>query len=346
MDSSARDVTLFTLSNGRISFSAMDFGCTITELIVPKADGEKVNVVLGYDTGDSIDGYEKGTASIGAIVGRVANRISGAEFTLDGKKYSLDKNEGKNCLHSGFSRWEKSLWQGKTFVRDGEAGVTFTRFFPDGDQGFPGNLSVSVTYSLNLQNELTFLYEAETDKATPLSMTNHSYFNLDGGGNVLSQLMKLNSRRYLEIDSHQIPTGRIIDAADSPFDFSEAKKIGERIDEIPAPASGYDHCFLTDLYKSDVGGEKSCKFGEIFSEKTGIKMEVFTNQAGVQIYSGNYLDNEKEAGRGGLPFEKRGGICFETGGFPNAVNTPDFPNVILRPDEKYFSKTVFRFSNC
>ena len=348
-------VRLFSLSNGRVSFSVMNFGCTITELFVPDRDGCATDIVLGCDT---LEGYRHCGDSRGAVVGRVANRISGAAFTLDGRKYALDMNDGGNTLHGGNVRFEKMLWDAESFVREEGGGkvcgVTFSRKSPAGEQGFPGNMDVSVEYRLDGSDNLCFEYRAVSDARTPVSLTNHSYFNLDGAfsgiPSVLDHEMKLDSTRLLEIDGSLIPTGRFLDVSENgEFDFGEWKKVGRDILKCDKRiGQGYDHCFVTAAYDDAVaGGRKDgssvVKFGSIRSGRTGICMDILTDQVGMQVYSGNFL---KGTGKGGVPNEKYGAVCFESQRLVDAVNRKEFPSMVQEAGEVYKSTTVFKFGVC
>ena len=330
------EVTLYTVTNGKISFSAMNYGCTITNLFVPSKTGEKIDILLGFD---SLDEWKAGTASHNSIVGRVANRIRGARFTLDGKKYTLDNNDGGNCLHGGFTRYEKMLWNAEEISNAEGEGIRFTRTSADGEQGFPGNLTLSVSYMLTGKNELILEYSGTTDAATPLNLTNHAYFNLDGSGTVLNHRLQLDCDEYLESSDDSIPSGTVIFVGDVPaFDFRTEKTVGKDIAFLASGKKifGYDHCFITRAEDE----KKLVRFGKIRSEKSGISMEIFTNQRGCHIYTGNYLNG---IGKGGAEQKMHGGICFETERFPNAVNEPSFPSCILRPGEQYWHKTVLKF---
>ncbi len=326
-------VTSFTVSNGKISFTAMDWGCTITNLYVPSKTGEKIDILLGFDT---LEGWKAGTASHNAIVGRFANRIRGAKFTLDGKEYILDKNDGNNCLHGGNTRYEKQLWKGEKYSDSEGEGVKFTRKSPDGEQGFPGNVELSVIYKLTDKNEFVWEYTATSDKATPINLTNHAYFNLDGKGNIKKHLLQLDSKEILETGSDSAPTGKILPVAGTVFDFNKEKVLGTDLEKVEPLHNGYDLCFLT-------GGDETglVRIGKIRSEESGISMEMFTNQCGVHVYTGNYLAGT--VGKGGVVHNAHDGVCFETERFPNAINEPSFPSCVLKPGEKYFHKMVLKF---
>ncbi|MBQ9206507.1 MAG: galactose mutarotase [Treponema sp.] len=341
------EITLYTISNGKISFSTMNYGCTITNFFVPDKNGNATDILLGFD---SVDEWKVGNCSHNAIVGRFANRIVGARFTLDGKTYELDKNDGKNCLHGGFTRYEKMLWQGESFSDSEGEGVRFTRTSADGEQGMSGNLEIAVVYKLTGKNELVLEYTAKTDKATPINLTNHAYFNLDGSGTILNHHLQLDSDEFLQANADLTPTGDVVSVSGTSFDFRTEKTIGSDIKNLITDTAdganrsltggndpfGYDHCFLT----RTTDEKKLVRFGKIRSEKSGISMEIFTNQRGCHIYTGNFLAGVK--GKGGVTHNRHDGVCFETERFPNAVNVPKFPTCILRPGEEYWHKTVLK----
>ena len=263
-----------------------------------------------------------------------------ADPLLDGVTYSLDKNDktpaGTNCLHGGFNRWEKMLWQAEPFCADDAAGVRFVRMSADGEQGFPGTVQLAVTYTLTAHDELILEYTATTDKATPINLANHAYFNLDGAGTVLDHRVQLDCDAFLALGNDFVPTGRICSVRGTPFDFLAEKRVGADIAAIPLEIGGYDHCFVTHADESRV-----VRVGAVRSEKTGITMEISTNQRGVQVYTGNFL--EGVTGKNGVVQHKHDGICFETQRFPNAVNEPHFPRCVLRAGEQYWHKTIFSF---
>ncbi len=331
------EVTSYTVSNGTVTFSAINLGCSLTELLVPARDGRLVDILQGFDT---LAGYRAGKDSHNCVVGRFANRIAKSRFTLNGAEYALDANDGENSLHGGFFRWEKQVWQAESFSEADCAGVRFYRQSDDGEQHYPGTLKVCVTYTLNTKNELTLHYEAVTDKATPVNLTNHAYFNLDGEGTVLDHVVQLDCDQILAVDGALIPTGALLDVAQTDggtFDFRTPKKVGKDIAKIPENIGGYDHCFVTHADESTV-----VRAGAVWSEKTGIKMEIETNQRGMQMYSGNFLKGV--AGKSGVVYQKHSGICFETQRFPDAPNHPEFPSCILQPNDTYNAVTVLRFS--
>ena len=327
-------VHLYTVSNGRMSFSVSDYGCTITSILLPSNNGKSVDVLLGYD---SLDGYLTHDGCYGTIVGRFANRIGNASFTLDGEKYSLDKNDGGNCLHGGFDRWERKVWKAKEVYTENGLGIEFTRLSPDGEQGMPGNVKISVTYLLNDENVLTLDYRAVTDKATPINMTNHSYFNLKGvyGGTVEDQILRMDCDKYLEIDSGLIPTGRQIDVEGTPFDFRKEKSIGQ---DLSKTNGGYDHCYC--LANPSADG-KLVKFAELKDPSSGRRMTVATTQPGVQLYTANTIKGIR--GKDNIEFKNYGAVCIETQHYPDSPNKGDFPSTILRPGKEYHEVTQYSF---
>lgn len=333
--SDGHKVHLYTISNGKMTVSVTDYGCTLTSIRLPAKRGTSVDVLLGYS---SLDGYINSTCCFGPAVGRFANRISGAAFTLDGIKYELDKNDnGKNMLHGGFDRWEKKVWKAKKIHTENGMGVQFKRTSRDGEQGFPGTVKVCVTYTLSDDNVLALDYVATTDKATPLNITNHAYFNLKGhnGGSIFDQELHLDCSHYLEVDDELIPTGEQIAVTGTPFDFTKGKLIGR---DIEAAGGGYDHCFC--LAKPSKTGDL-VPFATLKDPESGRQMHVATNQPGVQFYSANFIEGEK--GKEGVEYHKHGGLCLETQGYPDAPNKPQFPSCILRPGETYHHRTTYGF---
>ena len=328
-------VHLYTISNGKMSVSVTDYGCIITSIIVPDKVQKKVDLTLGFST---CDGFINDTVCFGALIGRFANRIGGASFSIDGQKYGLDKNDnGVNTLHGGFLRWEKKVWDAKAVETPYGDGICFSRRSSDGEQGFPGNVDVSVTYTLNSMNDLTLEYEATTDKATPINITNHAYFNLKGhnGGSVADQLLTLNCPNYLEVDDKLIPTGSLLPVEKTPFDFRSAKLIGADLDKVGV---GYDHCFCIDSYKNDGRLRLAAVVEDPASKR---RMEVRTTQPGIQFYAGNYIEGIR--GKDGFVYHNHDALCLETEAYPDAPNKESFPSAIGRPNEKYHQLTQYSF---
>lgn len=311
-----------------------DFGATLVNVTVLDQDKNPVEVVLGYD---DAAGYENGTAAIGAIVGRNANRIGGACVTINGIDYKLAENDGKNNLHSGPDVYQKRMWR---VVENGDDHVTFLLHSPDGDQGYPGALVMKVTYSLDEENTLMIHYEAEPDQDTIINMTNHSYFNLNGhkSGDVLNHTLWLNADAFTPADAASIPTGEIRSVEGTPMDFRTDKTIGKDIGVDYEPlvfGKGYDHNWVL---KNE--GEFD-KVAEVAGDESGIHMSVLTDLPGVQIYTANFLDGVK--GRDGAVYEMRDAICLETQYYPDAIHHENFPGPICKKGEKYDTRTAYRF---
>lgn len=311
-----------------------DFGATLVNVTVLDQDKNPVEVVLGYE---DAAGYENGTAAIGAIVGRNANRIGGACVTINGIDYKLAENDGKNNLHSGPDVYQKRMWR---VVENGDDHVTFLLHSPDGDQGYPGALVMKVTYSLDEENTLMIHYEAEPDQDTIINMTNHSYFNLNGhkSGDILNHTLWLNADAFTPADAASIPTGEIRSVEGTPMDFRTDKTIGKDIEADYEPlvfGKGYDHNWVL---KNE--GEFD-KVAEVAGDESGIHMSVLTDLPGVQIYTANFLDGEK--GRDGAVYEMRDAICLETQYYPDAIHHENFPGPICKKGEKYDTRTAYRF---
>lgn len=336
LDSKGNAATAYELRNANgMTVTVTDFGATLVKLEVPSKFGELVDVILGFD---DVKGYEEGCSSQGATVGRIANRIGGAKFTLNEKEYTLVANNGVNNLHSGTDHYNVRMW--KTNVIS-ENQVAFVLNSPDGDQGYPGAVEFTVTYTLTEENELRIDYHGVPDADTIINMTNHSYFNLDGyrGNDVLEQKIWLDADAFTKATADSIPTGEILSVEGTPMDWRVAKAIGSEIAEDYEPlvfGNGYDHNWVLNN-KGElkiVGSLESCN--------TGIQMEVSTDLPGIQIYTGNFLD-EIEVGKGGLSFKPRAGVCFETQLFPDAIHHDNFQSPIVRAGEVYQTTTIFKF---
>jgi aldose 1-epimerase len=334
-----RAITLYTLTNAHgMEVRAMNYGGIIVSIRVPDRNGQFADVVLGHET---LDGYRPNPPFFGAIVGRYANRIADGTFKLDGETYTLPKNDGPNTLHGGDKGFDKQVWDAEPLK--GRAGVAFSYFSRNGDEGFPGNLRVKVTYTLTNANALEIDYEATTDKATPINLSNHSYFNLKGEGNgdILDHEIMINADRFTPVDKNLIPTGELRPVKGTPFDFTKPTKIGARIDdnyEQLVLGHGYDHNFVINRQ-----GGGLVLAARVYEPTTGRTLEVSTTQPGVQFYTGNFLDGTI-TGKQGHVYKRRYGFCLETQHFPDSPNHPSFPNTILRPDETFHQKTVFKFS--
>jgi aldose 1-epimerase len=332
---------LYTMKNAHgLEVRAMNFGGIIVSLRVPDKNGKLDDVVLGYDKAEE---YRENPAHFGGIIGRYANRIAGGKFTLDGVSYTLARNNGPNTLHGGIRGFDKVFWQAEPFEKAHEVGVAFTYISKDGEEGFPGNLRTKVTYTLNDQDELTFDYEATTDKATPINLTQHTYFNLavEGNGDVLGDELTLNADRFTPVDKNLIPTGELRPVQGTPLDFTKPTTIGARINdkyEQMVLANGYDHNFVIRRK-----GDGLAFAARVREPKSGRILEVYTNQPGIQIYSGNFLDGTI-TGKHGHVYQQHYGLALETQHFPDSPNHPDFPSTILRPGETFQSRTMYRFS--
>jgi len=326
------DVTAYRLTNkGGASATILDYGCTLQSLSVPNAQGGFTDVVLGYD---SVSEYENGGCYLGAVIGRVGNRIGGSEFTLNGKTYRLAKNDGANHLHGGIKGFDKYIW---TAAEEG-ASLVFSRTSPDGEENYPGNLKVRISYTLTDNNELVLVYDADTDADTVVNLTNHSYFNLNGGGSVLGHYLQVFSEHYLENDAGCLPTGKYLNVENSPFDFRQPKQIGRDIgaDDVQlANGHGYDHNYV--LSDSD----ELKKAAVLQSRESKIMMTAFTTLPGIQVYSGNFLT--PSTAKNGAPIGRRSALCLETQFFPNALACRHFKSPVLRKEEHYHSETVYRF---
>jgi aldose 1-epimerase len=332
-----KPVFLFTLSNKNgITVGITNYGGIITSILVPDKDGKFGDIVLGYD---SLQGYLETTPYFGAIVGRYANRIAKGRFVLDGKSYQLAINNGNNSLHGGIKGFDKVVWDASESSDTVQASLVLTYLSRDSEEGYPGNLSVKVTYMLTNNDEFRTVIEATTDKATPVNICNHSYFNLTGcERDILGHLLTINADRYTVVNDELIPTGELRAVKGTPMDFTVPHLIGERIDQVPgAPPGGYDHNYV--LIKKPGELRLSAKVEE---EKTGRMLEIFTTQPGVQFYSGNFLDGTIR-GKSGRIYRKHWGLCLETQHFPDSPNQASFPGTILRPGEKYHETTVYKF---
>lgn len=330
------EVDLYVLKNAKGSTAKIiTYGATLTELWVPDRSGKLGDVVLGFD---NLKGYVGKHPWFGATVGRVANRIAKGKFTLDGKEYSLEINDPPNNLHSGSKDLSRVVWHAERVPEHNAAGVRFTCDSPEGDEGFPGRVHVTVLYRLTDANELQLEYSAKTDKVTPVNLTNHSYFNLSASKDILSEVLLLNAEKYTPVDATLIPTGELAPVKGTPLDFTHPTAIGAHIAEMKGDPGGYDHNFVLN---SEAGKLKMA--ARVFDSSSGREMEVWTTEPGVQFYSGNFLDGTI-TGKRGLVYGKHSGFCLETQHFPDAINQPSFPTVILRPPEVYSSRTIYKFS--
>ncbi len=326
-------VNQFIISNDKMSFSVIEYGAIITSICVPDRKGKISDVSLGFDTLE--DYVTRNDKYFGAIVGRFANRIKGASFILNNRTYQLDKNDNDNCLHGGKNGYDKMFWQGQIFKSAAGTGVKFFRKSENGEQGFPGNLSIEIEYILTENNEIVMNYNAKTDKDTPVNLTNHTYFNLAGNGNgsIRNHVLFLDSDKYLTVDKFLIPDGNIVSVTNNAFDFTSAKEIGKEIDSISG--GGYDHCFVLS------GNIEKCA-ARVYEPKSGRLMEMYTDQPGVQFYSGNFLGGIK--GKNNKKYNIHDGFCLETQQFPDAPNKSAFPSCIITSQKPYSAKTIYKFS--
>jgi len=332
-----KEVFLYTLTNKNgVSVKISNYGGIITSILAPDKNGKLGDIVLGYD---SLDGYIANSPYFGAIVGRYANRISNGKFSLDGRTYSLARNNGNNSLHGGIKGFDKVVWDAAELSDTSRVSLVLTHHSKDGEEGYPGNLDVKVTYTLNNDNEFITLIEAMTDKATPINLCNHSYFNLsECNTSILSHILTLNADCYTVVNNELIPTGELRKVTGTPMDFTSPCTIGQRIEHVPGAApGGYDHNFV--LVKKP--GELSLA-AKVEDLRSGRILEVFTTQPGVQFYSGNFLD-ATITGKGRKIYRKHWGLCLETQHFPDSPNHAAFPSTILRPGEKYREETVCKF---
>ncbi len=335
--SEGQAVTIFALTNARgLRARVMEYGAILVSLEVPNREGKPVDVVLGFD---DLAPYVRGSPMFGASVGRYANRIANARFTLDGVEYRLTANSGKNHIHGGGNRrFDKVVWKGQPVQGDGWVGARFRHLSQDGEEGFPGNLDCAITYILNNDNELQIRYEATTDKPTIINLTNHSYFNLAGAGHgdVLNHEMMVNALFYTPAGEGLIPTGEIRTVKGTPLDFTEPRTLGARIGEL-TETKGYDHCYVL------TGSPGSANLAARVYEPTGgIVMEVRTTEPGVQLYTANGMRGIQ--GKGGQVYGNHHGFCLETQHFPDSPNKLHFPSTVLRPGQKFQSATLFKFS--
>ena len=329
-------IDLFTLTNTHgLVAKITNYGTIITELHVPDRRGQLGNIVLGFD---NLKQYLGGNPSyLGCTAGRVANRTAKGRFRLDGKKHQLAVNNGPHHLHGGVTGFDKVVWAAE-ILPGKEAAVAFTYLSPDGEEGYPGNLAVAVVMTLTNRDELRIDYTATTDRATPVNLTNHSYFNLAGGGNVLGHELKIAAKAYTPVDATSIPTGKLAPVAGTAFDFTRTKPIGRDFARLTERPIGYDHNFVL-----NGGGQRLSPCATVYEPTTGRVMEVLTTEPGVQFYTGNWLDGT-QCGPGGLYYTQHSGLCLETQHFPDSLNHPKFPSVILRPGQTYLQTTIHKFS--
>jgi len=330
-------ITQYTLTNPKgMSVKILNYGGTVTDIMAPDKDGKMGDVVLGYD---SLSGYlQTGNPYFGCLVGRYANRIANAKFTLDGKTYQLAANDHGNTLHGGLKGFDKRIWTASDMNSDSLSSIKFSYDSKDGEEGYPGNMHTEVVYTLTGDNQLKIDYTATTDKATPVNLTNHCYFNLSAGADstILDHELMLKADKYTPVNDKLIPTGKIDNVKGTPMDFITAKKIGKDIAQV---TGGYDHNWVLNKNEGVL-----VMIGSLYHPASGRYMEVLTTQPGIQFYSGNFLDGTLKNTRGGAKYVQHAGLCLETQHFPDSPNQPSFPNTILKPGEVYKHTTVYAFS--
>jgi aldose 1-epimerase len=333
-EAGGKKVSLYTLTNNKgDEVKISNYGGTITSWVTMDKAGTKSNIVIGHD---SLKSYLSGSSFFGSTVGRYANRIGNAQFTLDGITYKLTANNGKNQLHGGAKGFDKVVWDASAVVASVPS-LTLNYFSKDGEEGFPGNCTVSVKFTLSDKNELQITYDAETDKPTHVNLTNHSYFNLTGDVNntIRNNTLMIDAYTYTPVDNTLIPTGEIMPVKGTPLDFTTPRAVGERIDSL---RGGYDHNFV--LNKK---GNSLQRAAVVYDSLSGRKMEVFTTEPGVQLYTANGF-NGRLLNRDGKPLKKHAALCLETQHFPDTPNKPGFPSTILRPGKRYHSVTTYKVS--
>jgi len=335
-----KQVNLYTLKNTKgMIVQLTNYGGKIVSILVPDRNGRISDINLGYE---SADAYINGTASLGATMGRYANRIAGGQFELNGQKYKLPKNNGENTIHGGTKGYRFVVWDG---IRLSASSVQLTYASPDGEQGFPGNLVLEVVYTVTEDNELKLKYSATTDKPTVINFTNHAFFNLkgEGQGDVMDHVLWVNAKQFTPTDEAAIPTGEFRDVKGTPFDFTSPKPLGQDINvanEQLTFGGGYDHNFVLDKTKDEL-----ILAAKLSEPQSGRVMEVYTTEPGMQVYTANSLTGKgTDIGKGGKAYGSRSAVCLETQHFPDSPHHPNFPTTTLNPGEKYQSTTVYRFS--
>jgi len=334
-------IDLYVLRNpSGMEVSITNYGGAVVSLKVPDRAGKLADVVLGYD---DLQGYVTDTAYFGAIIGRYANRIAHGQFTLNGASFSVPKNDGGNALHGGIKGFNKRIWTAKEISSSEGPALELTYYSKDAEEGYPGNLTAKVTYSLTAKNELKIEYQASTDKETVVNLTNHSYFNLAGQGNgdILGHRLTIHAQEFSPVDSTLIPTGDMRDVHGTPFDFSHPEAIGARINQDDQQLKfgrGYDHNWIL----NSKGEHPLSLAAEVYEPGSGRAMEVWTTEPGVQFYSGNFLDGTVH-GKEGKVYGHRSAFCLETQHFPDSPNHPAFPSTVLKPGQRFHSTTVYKF---
>jgi aldose 1-epimerase len=328
-----KPISIFTLKNKNgVEIKITNYGGTVMSILLPDTNKTKADICLGFD---SIQPYVNGCPYFGAVVGRYGNRINVGKFTLDGKKYQLTVNSGRHHLHGGKQGFDRVVWDSEITKNDSIGTLKLTYLSKDGEEGYPGNLTATLYYTLNNENELVIEYEAETDQTTIVNLTNHTYFNLAGKGTILDHELIIAADKYTPVDTSLIPTGEIKAVAGTPFDFTTSHKIGERIDQVPG---GYDHNFVLNRKGKDL---EWC--ASLLDPASSRKLDVFTTEPGLQFYSGNFL-NGTITGKYRHVYDKHSALCLETQHYPDSPNKPNFPSTVLKPGEKYWTKTIYKFS--
>lgn len=331
------DVSLYTLTNGKATMKVINYGGIIVSLEVPDKEGRLVDVVLGYD---SLKAYEERNPFFGALVGRYGNRIANGRFSLDGKVYDLVKNNNGNHLHGGTKGFDKVVWNIEELTSEDGPAIKLSYLSKDMEEGYPGNLDVEVIYTLTNDNTIKFDYKATTDKKTIVNLTQHTYFNLNGGKtDILSHEIMINADKFIPVNEALIPTGEISSVANTPMDFRKPAKIGERINannEQVRFGRGYDHTWV-------LNGDGMKLAAEVYEPLSGIEMTVRTREPGVQFYTGNFLDGTL-TGKSNVVYHQRTGFCLETQHFPDSPNQSSFPSVVLEPGATYSTQTTYKFS--
>lgn len=334
--SDGTEVKLYRLANGIGAHAKItNYGAILTSLVVPDRHGNLGEVTLGFHT---LEAYLGPHPHFGATIGRVANRIANAEFVLHGHKHTLAANHGPHTLHGGLQGFDKQVWQ---LAEHTQNSLTLIRLSPDGEEGFPGNLQVSVTFTFTEENALKLEYHATTDADTPVNLTNHSYFNLSGDGDILHHELTLNAHLYTPTDEELIPTGEIWSVRNTPLDFIHPTPIGARIGELPDFLGGYDHNFV--LQRPDEAAPTLTYMARVFDPKSGRIMEAFTTEPGVQLYTMNKVSPALKS-RSGATYPVHGGFCLEAQHFPDSLHQPHFPSILLQPNVVYTQTTIYKFS--
>jgi aldose 1-epimerase len=328
-------IDLYVLTNGKVTAKVMTYGAIVTELHVPDRDGKPGDVVLGFD---NLDGYLAGHPHFGATTGRVANRIAHGTFTLDGKDYTLAVNNGTNSLHGGLKGFDKVVWKAEDVSGADGPAVKMTYLSPDGEEGYPGNLSVAVTFTVTNDAALKIDYQATTDQATLVNLTNHSYFNLGGpaSGTILDHELMIAAKEYTPLNDAMVPTGTIKPVKGTPLDFTTTTPIGARIDQIPGDPGGYDHNYI-------LNGDLNTVAARARDPQSGRVLEMFTTEPATQLYTANFLTGSIK-GKGGVVYRKHQAFCLEAQHYPDAIHHPNFPTIVLRPGETYTQTTIYKFS--